>query len=210
MNLYAIPPSRMCIICKKPMQPQQTRGLGIETNRCGQCGAYVYSKCSIHGSCTCYIELGAFARWLHLVAAQAYWQARPIRRSPVYQHRLHALQYFYGLGWKRYPRVIDIKNSFTMETKIPQKTMTIEFLTKCCPNALDKVEYAEDDKFKVSFFANSEDMAWRHAAISLSLKGDGIARVATSTCLPTTGWVERAEAYRRAVEFMYLSGLNDS
>ena len=62
---------------------------------------------------------------------------------------------------------------------------------------------------RVYFYANMENQKRQNYTISLIIE-DGFIQAGGSMCLPTNGQGEHAAAYRRAEEFLRLSGMRDS
>lgn len=77
-------------------------------------------------------------------------------------------------------------------------------------NGLDEVEDTGHGDYRVSFYANEGDTGLSsRAALIIYVEGDRAA-VGQSRTLPTRNWVEIAEVYKRAAEFMRWTGLKDA
>ncbi len=83
--------------------------------------------------------------------------------------------------------------------------MTLEKLQKLNPNTLD-VAIERYGELRVDFYAAESEP---RPVVSLRIDDDGVARVCSSSCLPTTNWLAYAEAYARAASFLSRSGLRD-
>lgn len=81
---------------------------------------------------------------------------------------------------------------------------TVENLERCLNSPLDKVE-EKYGQIRVEFY---EDEAAFYPTLVLTIE-NGVAKAASSSCLPTSGWKGVARAYGRAAGFMTLSGLGD-
>ncbi len=74
-------------------------------------------------------------------------------------------------------------------------------------NLLDTTEESFGDQL-IHFHSSEENRDRKSPTVTLQVCGRYI-KASSSRCLPTTGWQEHAAAYRRAEEFIRLSGLLD-